>query len=106
MLDADDRNNQLYLTRVLQCLANANTRKIVESLAQGPHSCSELLQVMDSTESKIKTAMQVLQTVGLVSEGKDRKGTTTVYLFNPAGLRLARSWLDRVDTIVGHPDQS
>jgi DNA-binding transcriptional ArsR family regulator len=106
MFDADDPNSQLFLTRVLQALASANTRKIVELLGQGPRSLAELLQVMDSTESRIKAAMLVLQAVGLVSEGRDREGTATVYLLNRSGLNLARSWLDRIDTIAGRPSQS
>ncbi|ABE62670.1 hypothetical protein Nham_1856 [Nitrobacter hamburgensis X14] len=98
MFDADNQNSQLLLTNALQALANANTRKIVELLAEGPRSSHELVQVLDSSGEKIRAAMQILQTVGLVSEGKSREGT--VYLFNPAGLNLARSWLDRVNFIV------
>jgi DNA-binding IclR family transcriptional regulator len=98
MFDADNQNSQLLLTRAFQALANANTRKIVELLAQGPRSSQELVQVLDTSHAKIRAAMQVLQTVGLVSEGESRG--ETVYLFNPAGLNLARSWLDRVNSIV------
>jgi DNA-binding transcriptional ArsR family regulator len=105
MFEAETLNSQLFLTRVLQSLASANTRMIVELLAQGPRSRAELLQVMDSTESRIGAAMLVLQAVGLVSEGRDREGET-VYLFNQSGLDIARSWLDRVDTIAGRPSQS
>jgi hypothetical protein len=105
MFEAETLNSQLFLTRVFQSLASANTRKIVELLAQGPRSHAELLQVMDSTDSRIRAAMLVLHTVGLVSEGRDREGET-VYLFNQSGLGIARSWLDRVDTMAGRPSQS
>lgn len=98
MFDAEDPNSQLFLTRVFQTLANINTRKIMEVLAQGPRSLTELLLVIDSTPARLQAAMQVLLTVGLVSEGKSREGT--VYLFNSAGLRLARSWLNRVESVV------
>lgn len=106
MFDAENADSQLFLTRLFQCLANPNTRKIVELLALGPRSLGEFLQVMDSTEARIKAAIQVLQTVGLVSEGKDRGGTATVYLLNRTGLNLAQSWLDRVDSIAGEPIKS
>lgn len=103
MFDAEDPNNQLFLTRTLQALANVNTRRVLELLAHGPCGASELLQVMESTETRIREAMQVLQTVRLVSEGKSREGT--VYRLDPAGLDLARSWLDRVDAIAGSRGQ-
>jgi predicted transcriptional regulator len=102
MFNADDPNSQLFVTRVFQSLANINTRKIVELLAQGPRSSVELQQVLDSSKARIGPAMQILQTAGLVSEGEDQVGK--VYLFNPAGVCLARSWLDRVNAIVDHRD--
>jgi len=98
MFDAEDTNNQLFLTRTFQALASVNTRRILELLAQGPRGGS-VLQVMDSTKTRIREAMQALQTVRLVSEGESRMGT--VYRLDPAGLDLARSWLDRVDAIAG-----
>lgn len=103
MFDAENPNDQLFLTRTFQALANINTRKILELLAQGPRARGELLQVMDSTETRIREAMQILQTVQLVSEGKSREGT--VYRLDPAGLDLARSWLDRVDAVAGRLGQ-
>jgi hypothetical protein len=102
MFNADDPNSQLFVTRVFQSLANINTRKIVELLAQGPRSSAELQQVLDSSTARIGPAMQILQTARLVSEGEDQVGK--VYLFNPAGVGLARSWLDRVSAIVDHRD--
>lgn len=106
MFDAENPDSQLFLTRVFQCLANPNTRKIIELLALGPRSVGEFLQVMDGTDSRIRAAMTVLQTIGLVSEGTDRGGTVTVYLLNRTGLNLARSWLDRVDAIAGETVKS
>lgn len=106
MFYAENPDSQLFPTRVCQCLANPNTRKIVEVLALAPRSVGEFLQVMDSTETRIKAAMTVLQTVGLVTERKDRGGTATVYLPNRTGLNLAQSWLDRVDAIAGDPVKS
>jgi hypothetical protein len=98
MFDAEDPNSQLALTRVLQSLANINTRRIVELLAQGPRSTAELLQFMDSSRERLRDAMQILQEVRLVSEGKSDEGK--IYLFDAGGLDLARSWLDRVGAIV------
>jgi DNA-binding PadR family transcriptional regulator len=102
MFDPDDPHSQLFVTRVFQSLANINTRKIVELLAQGPRSTAELLQVIDSTDRRIKDAMQILQTVGLVSGGEDALGK--VYLLNPAGLDRVKSWLDRIESIVDRRD--
>jgi hypothetical protein len=98
MLDTDDCINQLFVTRVFQALANINTRKIVETLAQDPCGRVELLQIMDSSKAQIVEVMGILQTVGLVAEREAREGT--VYVFNPVGLDLARSWFERVYSIV------
>lgn len=99
MFDDNGQNDQLLLTRVFQALSNINTRKIVELLAQGPRSCPELLQIMDSTDMRIKEAMKILATIGLVSEHQAPDGL--VYILNSAGLDLAKSWLGRVESIRG-----
>jgi hypothetical protein len=98
MFDADDPNSQLFLTRVFQALANINTRKLVETLAQGPCSGSDLIEVMDSSNTRIVEVMEILRTVGLVEEREAPE--SKIYVFNPAGLDLARSWLERVYSIV------
>jgi DNA-binding IclR family transcriptional regulator len=97
MFDPEDPNSHLLLTRVFQALANANTRQIVETLAQRPCGRAELLQVIDSTESRIKEAMKVLQTLRLVAE----REAGEVYTLDATGLDLARSWLERIYSIVG-----
>ena len=97
MFDDTGHNGELFLTRVFQALSNINTRKIVELLAQGPRSCPELLQIMDSTDMRIKEAMKILETIGLVSEQQAPDGA--VYVLNTAGLDLAKSWLGRVESI-------
>ncbi|WP_431203189.1 ArsR/SmtB family transcription factor [Bradyrhizobium betae] len=101
MFDPDDPNNQLFLTRVFQALANINTRKILETLAQGPCSRGDLLLVLDTSTARIVEVMEILHTIGLVAEKETREGK--VYVFNPMGLDLARSWLERLYSIVGGP---
>jgi predicted transcriptional regulator len=103
MFDAENPNSQLLLTRVLQALANINTRRVVELLAQGPRSLKEMCQFVDLSEKRLLAAMEILRDVELVSEAKSSEGA--VYVFNRAGLVLARSWLDRVDSIVGDKGQ-
>jgi hypothetical protein len=97
MFDADDPNTKLFLTRVFQALANINTRKLVETLAQGPCSRSDLMEVMDSSNTRIVEVMEILRTIGLVEE-REARGST-IYVFNPVGLDLARSWFERVYSI-------
>jgi hypothetical protein len=89
MFDADNPNVQLLLTRVLQSIANNNTRRIVELLAQ---------EFVDIPAGRLLGALEALCEVGLVSEGASSDGI--VYVFNRAGLVLARSWLDRVESIT------
>jgi hypothetical protein len=98
MFDFDDPNNQLFLTRVLQALANINTRKILETLALGPCSRGDLLLVMDTSTDRIVEVMDILRTIGLVAEKETREGK--IYVFNPTGLDLTRSWLERLYSIV------
>lgn len=100
MFDPDNPNNQLFLTRVFQALANINTRKILETLAQGPCSRGDLLLllVLDTSTARIIEVMDILRIIGLVAEQETREGK--VYVFNPTGLDLARSWLERLYSIV------
>ncbi|MEW6149524.1 MAG: hypothetical protein ACOY3N_05960 [Bradyrhizobium sp.] len=98
MVDFDDPNNQLFLTRVFQALANINTRKILETLAHGPCSRGDLLLVLDTSTARIVEVMEILHTIGLVAEKETREGK--VYVFNPTGLDLGRSWLERLYSIV------
>jgi DNA-binding IclR family transcriptional regulator len=96
--DPEDPNSNLYLTRALQALASANTRKLVEMLALAPRGVVELCNVFDLTAKNMSDMMRVLQEAGLVSQVKTRDGN--VYVLDGRGISLARSWLDRIASIV------
>jgi hypothetical protein len=97
--DPEDPNSNLYLTRALQALASANTRKLVELLALQPRSVIDLCNVFDLKTSNMADLMQALCEAGLASQVKSRDGI--IYVFEERGINLARSWLDRITSIVG-----
>jgi hypothetical protein len=96
--DPEDPNSNLYLTRALQALANANTRKLVELLAVAPRSVVDLCSVFDLSEKNMTDMMKALGQAGVASQVKTRDGY--VYVLDRRGINLARSWLDRIASII------
>lgn len=96
--DPEDPNSNLYLTRALQAFASANTRKLVELLALAPRGVVDLCNVFDLTEKNMSELMRALQEAGLVSQVKTPDGS--VYVLDERGISLARSWLDRISSII------
>jgi hypothetical protein len=96
--DPEDPNSSLYLTRALQALASANTRKLVELLALQPRSVVDLCNVFDLKPGNMADLMQALCDAGVASQVKARDGI--IYVFEARGINLARSWFDRIASIV------
>jgi hypothetical protein len=102
--DPEDPNSNLYLTRALQALASANTRKLIELLVRAPRSIPDLCSFFDLNEKSMEIMMQALCETSLASRVKARDGE--VYVFERRGLNLARSWLDRIKSIEDGADHS
>ncbi|MFC0506792.1 ArsR/SmtB family transcription factor [Micromonospora costi] len=84
-------NHQGSLDRVFHALADPSRRGIVERLARGPASVSELARPLDMSLPAVLQHLQVLESSGLVvSEKAGRVRTCRV---EPAVLRAAESWL-------------
>jgi DNA-binding transcriptional ArsR family regulator len=79
------------LDRVFQALADPGRRGMVERLAQGPASVSELARPLDITLAAVLQHIQVLEASGLVRSQKT--GRTRTCSINPAALRSAEQWI-------------
>jgi DNA-binding transcriptional ArsR family regulator len=107
-------NQSAPLDRVFQALADPSRRVMVERLARGPASVSELARPLDMSLAAVVQHVQVLEASGLVRSAKvGRVRTCTI---EPAALRTAERWiserrtqweqrLDRLgDLLAEHPD--
>jgi DNA-binding transcriptional ArsR family regulator len=107
-------NQSAPLDRVFQALADPSRRLMVERLAIGPASVSELARPLSMSLAAVVQHVQVLESSGLVrSEKTGRVRTCTI---EPAALRTAERWISerrtswehRLDRLGGflaeHPD--
>ena len=78
--------------RAVEVLADGTRRALVERLAAGPLSVSELADGLPVTRSAVSQHLSVLHGAGLVSH--QRHGRRHVYRVDPAGLAALRAWVD------------
>ena len=74
-------------------LADPTRARIVDSLATGPRTVNEIVELFSITQPSISRHLRVLRKAGLVSvqpEGRQR-----VYRLEPGPLREIDRWLDR-----------
>ena len=77
---------------MLDAIAEPTRRAIVERLADGPAAASDLARDMPITRSAVSQHLQILKSVGLVT---DRAvGTRRVYTVDPDALALIREYFD------------
>jgi DNA-binding transcriptional ArsR family regulator len=79
------------LDRVFQALADPGRRGMMERLAEGPASVSELARPLHITLAAVLQHIQVLEASGLVRSQKT--GRTRTCTINPAALRSAEQWI-------------
>ena len=79
------------LDRVFQALADPGRRGMMERLAQGPASVSELARPLHITLAAVLQHIQVLEASGLVRSQKT--GRTRTCTINPSALRSAEQWI-------------
>ena len=82
-----------YARRALTVLGDPTRQEIVERLASGPKSVSEIARGMPVSRPAVSQHLKVLKDAGLVSDRA--RGTRRVYSIDPAGLGELRGWLDR-----------
>jgi DNA-binding transcriptional ArsR family regulator len=81
---------------VFHAIADPTRRAMVERLASGPASVSELARPLPMSLAAVVQHLQVLEAAGIVSSAK--AGRVRTCQLEPAGLRAAEDWLHRQRT--------
>ena len=92
MLSANG-SNMANAARALRALGDDTRRQILERLAAGPRSVSELTHGLKVTRPAVSQHLKVLKEAGLVSNRAE--GTRHIYRIDPDGLAAVRAWLDQ-----------
>ncbi|MGN6608900.1 MAG: ArsR/SmtB family transcription factor [Jatrophihabitans sp.] len=79
-------------SELLDVLSEPTRRQIVERLAGAPSSVTELADGMTITRSAVSQHLQLLKSVGLVSDR--REGTRRIYSVDPDALAILRSYFE------------
>lgn len=78
----------------LEALSNATRRAIIERIAQGPCTVSEIAQVIPVSQPAVSQHLRVLREAGLVQVRKE--GTKRINTLAPDGLIELRAYFDRM----------
>ncbi|MER7445221.1 ArsR/SmtB family transcription factor [Micromonospora avicenniae] len=84
-------NHQGSLDQVFHALADPSRREIVERLAGGPASVSELARPLEMSLPAVLQHLQVLESSGVVVS--EKTGRVRTCRLAPAALRAAETWL-------------
>jgi DNA-binding transcriptional ArsR family regulator len=77
---------------LLDALAEPTRRAIVERLVTKPSSVTDIARDMPITRSAVSQHLQILKSVGLVSDLAD--GTRRIYRVDPDALAIIRAYFD------------
>jgi DNA-binding transcriptional ArsR family regulator len=77
---------------LLDAIAEPTRRAIIERLVSRPSSVSDLARDMPITRSAVSQHLQILKSVGLVSDLAD--GTRRIYHVDPDALAIIRAYFD------------
>jgi DNA-binding transcriptional ArsR family regulator len=91
MILKDMLNYGTQLDQAFQALADPTRRAIIERLAEGPASVSELKRPLDMSLPAVMQHLAVLETSGLVVSQKS--GRVRTCRINPAALAEAERWI-------------
>ena len=86
-------NQIVALDRVFQALADPARRVMIERLARGPASVSELAHPLEMSLPAVLQHLQVLEASGLVRS--EKTGRVRTCRIDPAALRTAETWIAR-----------
>lgn len=76
---------------VLDALGNAERRRLLTLLAQGPKSVGELAADFSISRPAVSRHLKLLETAGLVRH--DAVGTRNLYTLDRAGFEATAAWL-------------
>jgi DNA-binding transcriptional ArsR family regulator len=85
------------LDQALRALSDPTRRRIVEQLAGGPATVSELVECFDYTQPTISSHLKVLEQSGLIS--RTRVAQSRPCQLEPDGFRALGLWLGELQTI-------
>jgi DNA-binding transcriptional ArsR family regulator len=85
------RSDELDL--MFQALADAGRRSMVERLARGPASVSELAEPLDMSLSAVVQHLKVLEASGLVHS--EKQGRVRSCRLDAGSLQLAEQWINQ-----------
>lgn len=80
------------LSTIFQALADPTRRAIIERLARGPATVSDLAQPFAMALPSIVAHLHKLEAAGLITSEKDGRARTCA--LHPQALAPVRSWLD------------
>jgi DNA-binding transcriptional ArsR family regulator len=86
-----------FVDQTLNALADPTRRRIVERLAGGTATVSELVEAFDLTQPTISSHLKVLERSGLIS--RSRAAQTRPCKLEPEGFRSLGLWLGELGTI-------
>jgi DNA-binding transcriptional ArsR family regulator len=76
-------------------LADSSRRHLLEELAAGDHTVTELMAGLDISQAAVSQHLRVLRDAGLVTARQD--GRYRRYRLRPAALTELRDWLDELE---------
>jgi DNA-binding transcriptional ArsR family regulator len=99
--------------RIFRALADPSRRSMVERLARGPASVSQLAEPLAMSLAAVVQHLGVLEEAGIVAS--EKIGRVRTCRLEPAGLRRAEDWLggqrtqwerrlDRLSDVLTEPD--
>lgn len=77
----------------LEALGNAERRKLVQVLGDGPRSVGELAAAFPISRPAVSRHLAQLERAGLVAHRAE--GTRNIYYLDRAGLEATAAWLNR-----------
>jgi DNA-binding transcriptional ArsR family regulator len=83
---------------VFQAIANPTRRALLDALSVGERSVTDLVSVVDVTQSAVSQQLAVLERAGLVQERAE--GRYRFYSLRPQPLALVDQWLARYREFV------
>ena len=86
-----------HLTEAFAALADPTRRGIIDRLAQGEATVSELVDQFDLTQPTISSHIKVLESAGLIT--RSRKAQTRPCKLEPDGLEAINAWLARLRAV-------
>lgn len=81
----------------LAALADPTRRRIVDRLARGTATVSELVQCFELTQPTISSHLKVLERAGLIA--RSRVAQTRPCSLKPEGIQALEAWLGRLRSV-------